>query len=55
MIKSFVINNIKDEYTPENILFEQWLSAFDFVKNAEITIKIVTPKEMKSLNILYKN
>tara|TARA_B100000767_G_scaffold69624_1_gene66273 strand:- start:4960 stop:5403 length:444 start_codon:yes stop_codon:yes gene_type:complete len=55
MIKSFVINNIEDEYTPENILFEQWLSAFDFVKNAEITIKIVTPKEMKSLNILYRN
>ena len=54
MIRSFLINNTENEYVPNNILFEEWLCAVEYNKDAEITIKIVTPQEMKNLNILYR-
>lgn len=55
MIRSYLINNTENEYVPNNILFEEWLCAVEYNKDAEITIKIVTPQEMKNLNILYRN
>ena len=55
MIRSYLINNTENEYVPNNILFEERLCAVEYNKAAEITIKIVTPQEMKNLNILYRN
>ena len=55
MIKSYLINNVKNEYIPDNALFNEWLSSIEHSEDAEITIKIVTPNEMKNLNILYRD
>ena len=55
MIKSFLINNIKDEYSPDSALFDEWLGSLEHGGDAEITIKIVTPEEMRNLNILYRD
>ena len=55
MIKSFLINNIKDEYAPDNALFDKWFSSVEYCGDAEITIKVVTPEEMRNLNILYRD
>lgn len=55
MIKSFLINNIKNEYVPNNILFDEWLSSIEHIEDAEISIKIVTPEEMRNLNVLYRD
>ena len=55
MIKSFLINNIKDEYAPDSASFDKWLGSVEHSGDAEITIKIVTPEEMINLNILYRD
>ena len=55
MIKSFLINNIKDEYAPDSASFDEWLGSVEHSGDAEITIKIVTPEEMINLNILYRD
>ena len=55
MIKSFLINNIKGEYAPDNASFDEWLGSVEHSGDAEITIKIVTPEEMRNLNILYRD
>ena len=55
MIKSYLINNVKNEYIPDNALFNEWLSSIEHSEDVEITIKIVTPNEMKNLNILYRD
>ena len=55
MIKSFLINNIEDEYVPDSASFDEWLGSVEHSGDAEITIKIVTPEEMINLNILYRD
>ena len=55
MIVCHLINQISDEYVPEQQDFQRWFQAFKYKDNAEITIKIVTQKEMKKYNMLYKN
>jgi len=55
MIKSFLINNIKDEYAPDKALFDEWFGSVEYCGDAEITIKVVTPEEMRNLNILYRD
>ena len=55
MIKCLVINSQKSEYVPDHSLFEEWVSAFDYTSDAEITIKIVNEEEMRDFNILYRN
>ena len=55
MIKSFLINNTKNEYIPDNGLFDEWLGSVEYCEDAEVTIKIITPKAMKNLNILYRD
>ena len=55
MIKCLVINSLKDEYVPDYSLFEEWVSAFEYTSDAEITIKIVNEEEMRDFNILYRN
>tara|TARA_B100001758_G_scaffold247660_1_gene266438 strand:- start:2162 stop:2620 length:459 start_codon:yes stop_codon:yes gene_type:complete len=54
MIKSTIINNIKDEYVPTPKDFNDWINALEFNTNSELTIKIVTEEEMRNFNILYK-
>ena len=55
MIKCLVINSLKGEYVPDCSLFEEWVSAFEYTSDAEITIKIVNEEEMRDFNILYRN
>ena len=55
MIKCFLINNVKNEFVPKPNDFKEWLTAFEYKKQAEINIKIVTPEEMRNFNKLYKN
>ena len=55
MIKCLVINSLKGEYVPDRSLFEEWVSAFEYTSDAEITIKIVNEEEMRDFNILYRN
>ena len=47
MIKSTIINNIKDEYVPTPKDFNDWINALEFNTNSELTIKIVTEEEMR--------
>jgi len=54
MIKSTIINNIKDEYVPTPKDFNDWINALEFNTNSELTIKIVTEEEMRNFNMLYK-
>ena len=55
MIVCHLINQILDEYVPEQQDFQRWFQVFKYKDNAEITIKIVTQEEMKKYNMLYKN
>ena len=55
MIKCFLINNVENEFVPKSNDFKEWLKAFEYKEQAEINIKIVTPKEMRNFNKLYKN
>ena len=55
MIKSFLINDIKNEYAPDNASFDAWLGSVEHSGDTEITIKIVTSEEMRNLNILYRD
>ena len=55
MIKCIIINPYKDEYVPDDSFFNKWISAFEFKRQAEVTIKIVDENEMRNFNILYRN
>ena len=55
MIKCLLINSIKDEYVPDRIYFDRWTSAIKYENEGEVTIKIITPDEMREYNKLYKN
>jgi len=55
MIKCFLINNVENEFVPKSNDFKEWLTSFEYKEQAEINIKIVTPKEMRNFNKLYKN
>ena len=55
MIECFLMNNIEEEYVPEYKNFVDWLSVIDCEDMSEVNIKIITPKEMRNFNKLYKN
>ena len=55
MIKCYLMNNIEEEYVPEYKNFVDWLSIIDCEDMSEVNIKIITPKEMRNFNKLYKN
>ena len=55
MIKCLLINSIKDEYVPESTYFDRWVNALKHKNECEVTIKIITPDEMRGYNKLYKN
>ncbi|MFL2548775.1 MAG: rRNA maturation RNase YbeY [Gammaproteobacteria bacterium] len=54
MIECHLINNIKNEFVPEQKYFSDWINVVNYKDNAEINIKIITPDEMKGFNKLYK-
>ena len=54
MIECHLINNIKNEFVPEQKYFSEWINVVNYKDNAEINIKIITPDEMKGFNKLYK-
>ena len=55
MIKCVLINNIKDEYVPDKIYFNRWTNSIKYENEGEVTIKIITPNEMREFNKIYKN
>tara|TARA_B100001769_G_C21806229_1_gene438751 strand:+ start:204 stop:647 length:444 start_codon:yes stop_codon:yes gene_type:complete len=54
MIECHLINFIKNEFVPEQKYFNVWTNALNYKEDAEITIKIISPEEMKNFNKLYK-
>ena len=54
MIKCYLMNNIQDEYVPEYKNFVDWLNIIECEDMSEVNIKIITPKEMRNFNKLYK-
>jgi len=55
MIELHLINQVLDEYVPDQVDFQKWSHAIQYSDSAEITIKIVSLDEMKKYNMLYKN
>ena len=55
MIECILINNIKDQYVPNEKHFNDWINAINYNGKGEITIKITTTDEMRKFNKLYKN
>tara|TARA_B110000014_G_C19928417_1_gene480265 strand:- start:287 stop:730 length:444 start_codon:yes stop_codon:yes gene_type:complete len=55
MIEFHIINQVLDEYVPDQADFQKWSHAIEYNGNAEITIKIVSLDEIKKYNMLYKN
>ena len=55
MIKCLIINNAEGEYVPETTYFDRWVNAIKYENEGEVTIKIITPDEMRDYNKLYKN
>ena len=55
MIECLLINSIKDEYVPDRLYFHRWTNAIKYEIEGEVTIKIITPDEMREYNKLYKN
>ena len=55
MIRCYLMNNIEEEFVPEYKNFVDWLSIIDCKDMSEVNIKIITPKEMRNYNKLYKN
>ena len=55
MIRCYLMNNIEEEFVPEYKNFVDWLNIIDCEDMSEVNIKIITPKEMRNYNKLYKN
>ena len=55
MIKCILNNQMLNEYVPNKSLFNKWVYAIDFKKDAELNIKIVNPEEMRNYNKIYRN
>tara|TARA_Y100000992_G_C21272465_1_gene497726 strand:+ start:2021 stop:2464 length:444 start_codon:yes stop_codon:yes gene_type:complete len=54
MIECHLINQIHDEFVPEQKYFNDWTNVVDYKDDAEITIKIITADEMRGYNKIYK-
>ena len=55
MIKCLIINSTEGEYVPETTHFYRWANAIKYENEGEVTIKIITPDEMRGYNKLFKN
>ena len=55
MIKCLIINSTEGEYVPEKTHFYRWANAIKYKNEGEVTIKIITPDEMRGYNKLFKN
>ena len=54
MIECHLINQIHDEFVPEQKYFNDWTNVVDYKDDAELTIKIITADEMRGYNKIYK-